>query len=121
MSIKFLLDENMPFALVDFLTRKGYETNHIKTLGKTGIKNGEVYRVAEQVDAWIVTRDADFKNYHKFITHNVRGVIVFSIRNTTTQNVLNVMNQFLEHNTEKLLSKHLIIIEDEHIKIYGVQ
>ncbi len=111
MSIKFLLDENMPFDLVDFLKRRGYETNHLKTLGKTGIKNGEVYIVAEQGDSWILTRDADFKNYYKFITHNVKGIIVFSISNTTTRNIL----------SEKLLSKNLFIIEDEQIKIYSGQ
>ncbi len=43
MNIKFLLDENMPFALVEFLKNKGYEAEHLKKLGKGGIRNGEVY------------------------------------------------------------------------------
>jgi predicted nuclease of predicted toxin-antitoxin system len=30
MNIKFLLDENMPFALIEFLINRGYEAEHMK-------------------------------------------------------------------------------------------
>jgi predicted nuclease of predicted toxin-antitoxin system len=82
MNIKFLLDENMPFALIEFLRNKGYKTEHLKKLGKSGIKNGEVYQVAEEKEAWILTRDSDFKNYHKFVTHSVEGIIVLTLNDT---------------------------------------
>ena len=55
MSISFLLDENIPFALIEFLERKGYHVIHLKKIGKSGIKNGEVYEIAEENKMWIVT------------------------------------------------------------------
>jgi predicted nuclease of predicted toxin-antitoxin system len=119
MNIKFLLDENMPFALIEFLRNKGYETEHIKQLGQGGIRNGEVYQVALEKDAWILTRDSDFKSYHKFVIHPIKGIIVITLSDTRTQNILNYVQQFLETQFEKLLSKHLIIIEEGEIKIYG--
>lgn len=118
MNIKFLLDENMPFALIEFLKNKGYETEHIKQLGKGGIRNGEVYQVALEKDAWILTRDSDFKSYHKFVTHPIKGIIVITLNDTRTQNILNCVQQFLETQSEKLSKKHLIIIEECEIKIY---
>ncbi len=118
MNMAFLLDENMPFALGEFLKDRGYNSYHLKKMGKGGIKNGEVYNVAEKKNAWILTRDSDFKSYHKFITHNVRGIIVFTLSNTRTENILKVMNHLLENHYEKFSSKHLIIIEDSKIKIY---
>jgi predicted nuclease of predicted toxin-antitoxin system len=48
MSVRFLLDENMPFAMLEFLRNRGYEAEHLKKLEKVGIKNGEVYKFAEQ-------------------------------------------------------------------------
>jgi predicted nuclease of predicted toxin-antitoxin system len=87
MNITFILDENLPFALLEFLKSQGYDANHIKNMGKTGIKNGEVYQVAEENDAWILTRDSDFKSYHKFVTHNVRGIIVLTLRGCFGKNV----------------------------------
>jgi len=119
MKIKFLLDENMPFALLEFLITRGYETEHLKKMEKGGIKNGEVYKIAEEYDAWILTRDSDFKNYQKFTEHNVRGIIVFTMNDTRTQNLLNIMKRFLEVHIEKFSSKNLIIIEDREVKIYS--
>ncbi len=118
MIARFLLDENMPFALLDLLRKEGYEAEHLKKLEKVGIKNGEVYKVAEQRGSWILTRDSDFRSYHKFATHNIRGVIVFTLSDTTTRNILEVMNRFLETHGEKLASKHLLIIDDSTVKIY---
>ncbi len=89
MNIKFLLDENMPFALIEFLRNKGYKTEHLKKMGKSGIKNGEVYQVAKEQEAWILTRDSDFKNYHKFATHSIKGIIVLTLSDTRTQNIMN--------------------------------
>ena len=118
MKVKFLLDENLPFALIEFLRNKGYETEHLKTLGKGGIKNGEVYQVAEENSAWIITRDSDFKNYHKFVTYPIKGIIVLTLSDTRTKNILGVIGQLLDTQSDKLLSKHLIIIEEGRIKIY---
>ncbi len=118
MNAKFLLDENMPFALLEFLKKKGHDADHLKKLEKVGIKNGEVYKVAEQHGSWILTRDSDFKSYHKFITHNIRGIIVFTLTDTTTRNILDVMNRFLKTHCDRLTSIHLIIIEDSTVKIY---
>ena len=118
MSIRFLLDENMPFALLEFLRNRDCEADHLKKLEKVGIRNGEVYKIAEQSGSWILTRDSDFKNYHKFVTHSVRGVIVFTLSDTTTRNILDVMSRFPETHSGKLASKHLIIIDDSTIKIY---
>jgi len=109
MNVSFLLDENMPFALLELLKNMGYEADHLKKLEKVGIKNGEVYRVAEQHGSWIMTRDSDFKSYHKFVTHNVRGVIVFTLTDTTTRNILDVMNRFLKKHCEKLASNAVIV------------
>ena len=118
MNIKFLLDENMPYALLEFLLSKGYEADHLKKIEKIGIKNGEVYRLAEQSKSWILTRDSDFRSYQKFVSHTLRGIIVFTLSDTTTRNILNVMSRFLKSHCDKLMSKHLIIIDDDIVKIY---
>jgi predicted nuclease of predicted toxin-antitoxin system len=46
MRIKFLLDENIPYALIDLLEKQNFTVEHLKKIGKQGIKNGEVYKVA---------------------------------------------------------------------------
>ena len=68
MNIKFLLDENIPYVLIKLLEKKGFSVAHLKKIGRGGIKNGEVYKLAEESKSWIITRDADFQNYYKFIS-----------------------------------------------------
>ena len=48
MSIKFLLDENTPYALIGLLESRGFTVIHLKKIGKGGIKNGEVCEFAEK-------------------------------------------------------------------------
>jgi hypothetical protein len=42
MSIKFLMDENIPYAIIDLLEKRGFSVDQLKRIVKTGIKNGEV-------------------------------------------------------------------------------
>jgi len=118
MNIKFLLDENIPYALIDLLERKGFLVEHLKKKGMGGIKNGEVYQLAEKNKMWIITRDADFQNYYKFISHDIGGVILIKLTITKTSYLLKTLDGFLDKYKDKLTEKHLIIVEDEVIRIY---
>ena len=77
-----------------------------------------MYKIAEKSKSWIVTRDADFESYRKFVIYNVGGIIVFKLSKTRTQHLLNTMKLFLETYRDKLFAKRLIIIEDREIRIY---
>lgn len=48
MSIKFLLDENTPYALIDLLENRGFTAMHLKKIGKGGIRKGEVFEFTEK-------------------------------------------------------------------------
>lgn len=73
--VAFLLDENIPYSLIGFLERQGYKADHVRKLGKAGIRNGEVYQLAVELKAWIVTRDKDFRNYTKFLSYKVPALL----------------------------------------------
>ncbi len=118
MSIRFLLDENMPFALIDFLEERGYPVEHLKKVGKGGIKNGDVYKYAESNKMWIITRDADFQSYYKFISYDISGIILIKLKITKTSHLLKTLENVLDKCKDKLSEKHLIIIEDKAIRIY---
>jgi predicted nuclease of predicted toxin-antitoxin system len=118
MSIKFLLDENIPYALIELLQRRGFDVQHLKKMGKQGAKNGEVYEVAENERSWIVTRDADFQNLRRFYQYNVAGIILFKLTRSKTEYLLSAMARLLDKQKDKLAEKNLIIVEDYEVKIY---
>lgn len=118
MSIKFLLDENIPYALIDLLENRGFDVQHLKKMGKQGIKNGEVYKIGENEKSWIITRDADFQSLRKFHSYNVAGIILFKLTRSKTEHLLNAMIRLLDKQKDKLAEKNLIIVEDYKVKIY---
>ncbi|MEW6375747.1 MAG: DUF5615 family PIN-like protein [Thermodesulfobacteriota bacterium] len=118
MSIKFLLDENIPYALIELLRERGFDVHHLKKMGKHGIKNGKVYEIAENEKSWIVTRDADFQNLRRFYQYNVAGIILFKLTRSKTEHLLNAMVRLLDKQKDKFAEKKLIIVEDYEIKIY---
>lgn len=118
MTIKFLLDENIPYALIDLLEKRGFTVEHLKRIGKQGIKNGEVYEIAEKEKMWIVTRDANFQNLRRFYAFNVAGIILFKLTKSKTEYLMNAMNKLLDKQRDKLTGKNLVIVEDYEIKVY---
>jgi predicted nuclease of predicted toxin-antitoxin system len=114
----FLLDENMPFDLIDAIAKKGHTTHHVKKLGKTGIVNGEVYRLAIELDAWLITRDKDFRSLEKFARHDIAGIILLmSDHDLLVKEVLEIITGFLDRHENILTSKKLIEMEGDSFKV----
>src|SRR3972149_162158 len=118
MSITFLLDENIPYAFIDLLEGRGFGVHHLKKINKQGIRNGEVYQIAERGKMWIVTRDADFQNLRRFYSYNIAGIILFKLTRSKTEHLLNAMVRLLDKQEDKFTGKNLIIVEDYEVKIY---
>lgn len=118
MSFSFLLDENIPFALITLLEDSGFEVNHLKKSGKAGIRNGEVYELASRYSSWIVTRDSDFQSIYKLNQYDIKGVIVLKLNSTKTPYLPGRFESFLQNYRDTLDTKSVIIISDEHIRIY---
>jgi len=115
--LKILLDENISYEIIPFLEKFGYYVEHIKKIGKTGIKNGEVYQLAISKEMWIITRDTDFLNIIKFSTYDVKGIVVLKLLDTTTNNIKKHLKELIEFNSQYFTEKRLIQITDERIQI----
>jgi predicted nuclease of predicted toxin-antitoxin system len=115
--INILLDENMPFDLIQLFEQFGFSVYHIKKLGKTGIKNGEVYELSLQLNAWIITRDTDFENLLKFQQYNPKGIVVLKTQITITAYALNIFRSLLEQSIIAFSQQQLIVIDEKGITI----
>ena len=90
----------------------------MKKMGKQGIRNGEVYEIAENEKCWIVTRDADFQNLRRFYHYNLAGIILFKLTRSKTEHLLNTMIRLLDKQEDKFAGKNLIVVDDYEVKIY---
>ena len=117
-SFSFLLDENIPYSAISLLEKRGHTVAHVRKVGKAGIRNGEVYQLAADLNSWIITRDADFKSYIKFISYDVKGVIVFiSDTQFTRSQFAEVLEKFLDRYESRFGNKLLIVIDNDEITV----
>lgn len=58
--MRFLVDQNLPTVLCDWLIANGHNAEHIKLLGMRNASYKEIIHRARQLGAVIITHDADF-------------------------------------------------------------
>ena len=114
----FLLDENISFDIIFVIKKLGYKVEHLKKLGKAGIRNGEVYKISSSRKLIIITRDTDFESIVKFNQYKIPGVIILKLSDSTTKNIIRYIVKFFQVHSADLNTKHLFTITDNTITIY---
>lgn len=73
--MNFLLDENVPRSLKQFLQKKGHSILLLDELNMRGAVNGEVAKLSIEKNAIIITFDSDFLKLKKDIEKKIRPFI----------------------------------------------
>ena len=77
MSLRFLLDQNIPIALTAFLRsrRPSWIVEHVYDVGLGGASDQAIFAWAQQVAAIVVTYDEDFADARMYPIGSHAGVI----------------------------------------------
>jgi predicted nuclease of predicted toxin-antitoxin system len=62
--LKFLVDQQLPPLLAEWLRREGFEASHVRELGLSAASDEVIWRTASQIDAVVITKDEDFIRFH---------------------------------------------------------
>ena len=57
--MRFLLDENMPFLLIDLLESLGHVVEHVRKTSLVGSPDEEIAKYAKSNNAMLVTKDIE--------------------------------------------------------------
>jgi predicted nuclease of predicted toxin-antitoxin system len=58
--VRFLVDQQLPPALAEWLVRRGHSADHTEYIGLGAASDADAWSTASSLDAVIVTKDADF-------------------------------------------------------------
>ena len=58
--MRFLVDQQLPSALAVWLRSQGHAAEHVRDIGLLAAADAEIWRIALQTEAVIVTKDEDF-------------------------------------------------------------
>lgn len=116
--MKFLLDENIPRAVFSFLESLGHDVQNLQIIGKTGIRNGEVFGLAQAEDRILLTFDRHFGNVLVYPPEESAGIIVLRINPPTAENAVVALGKALNHLNENDFKGHLTVISKRGIRLH---
>ena len=115
--MKFLVDENLPKSLAIKLVTKGYDTLDLREMGKIGIPDEEVGKLASKENRILITSNyKHFANILLFPPKDFPGIIAIRMPhcsiNTVVEHVIKVISSIKE--TDIIHS--LIVLEPHRIR-----
>jgi predicted nuclease of predicted toxin-antitoxin system len=69
MTIRFLVDAQLPPALARYLTDAGYQAEHVYDIGMAEASDRVIWSYATQNNATIITKDEDFVTLSNISSH----------------------------------------------------
>jgi|Deesub1362A_J573_1020465.scaffolds.fasta_scaffold01962_7 predicted nuclease of predicted toxin-antitoxin system len=107
MSLKFLLDENIPSSVFKFLKIKGYKAFYVPK----GAKDRNVAELAKREKAVLVTRDYDFANILLYPPQEFHGIIILKVHPPVAEKLISSMKSVLKA-AEDFRGKVFVVLED---------
>lgn len=63
--MKFLIDQQLPPLLAEWLRQEGFEASHVRELGLSTASDALVWQTAVQTGSVVVTKDEDFIRFRQ--------------------------------------------------------
>ena len=118
-SLRFLIDQNVPFAVTEWLKvqRPDWIIQHVKDLGFEGKSDTFLYQWSQNNQAIVITYDEDFADARMYPLGAHCGVIRLRVWPTTIENTKEALTRLLMQVSENDLPKSLIIIDNYKIRV----
>ena len=110
-SLRFLLDENVPIEVKEFLESRGFQAEYTPK----GAKNRKVALLAEEKKLVLFTRDTDFLNTDLFPPKEYFGIVVFRIHPPRPEKLIEGTASLLEE--VKDFKGRLFVVGEGWVKI----
>jgi len=115
--MKFLIDNNLSPKLSVLISTIGFESLHVKDIGKQNSTDQEIFEFAFENNFIIITADTDFGYLLSRWNKNLPSVILFRFFTYNPQTQLSAIKVITENHSAELINGSLILIEPEKIRI----
>jgi len=117
--MRFLVDANLPRAILPVLQGAGHIVEFAKDAGLGTAPDAQIATRAQSTDAVLVTRDMDFSNTRDYPPHLYSGIIVLRVPDDMiAADIAAVMNRFMvQLPSIGDLAGRLVILEKDRFRI----
>jgi len=110
--LRFLADMGVSLRVVEWLRREGHDTVHLRDEGLQRLPNGDIFAKADAERRVILTFDLDFGELVALAKGRSVSVVVFRLRDTRTQTVIQRLGVVLRESADSLSRGAIIVVED---------
>ncbi len=119
MSLRILLDQNVPQVLCEFLRteRPSWLVRHVADVGLWGAPDAGILEFAQQDRSIVVTFDEDFADTRMYPVGSHAGVIRLRVWPTTIEKTEEALARLLHEVPDQDLPGSLVIIDEQRIRV----
>ena len=107
--MRFLIDEDVDVRLIGLLRRLGHDARRVPS----GVKNGEVAKLAQAEHRILMTRDTDFTDSAKFPPSHFQGIIHIDIHPPRLGPIASSLKSWLATVPETEVAGRLFVLDEE--------
>ena len=118
MTVSILLDENVSLDVCHRLQSMGYEVLAIAQLApQRGIEDPDVFKLAQEKQRLLITRDWHFTNSLRFPPKQVKGILYLMDGNLKGSDEADLVEKFLKAHSVEMFSGRLVFLSLDNIRI----
>ena len=110
--MRFLADMGVSQQAVEWLRTNGHDAVHLRDEGLQRLTNGEIFQKAAGENRIVLTFDLDFGEILAGSGEQIVSVILFRLRNTRTDFVIQRLEVVLNSSSAELSQGAIVIVED---------
>jgi predicted nuclease of predicted toxin-antitoxin system len=110
--MRFLADMGVSMRIVEWLRASGHDAIHLRDEGLQKLPNGEIFQKAIREERVVLTFDLDFGEIVAASGGTSVSAILFRLRNTRADFVVQRLKAVLDQSTEELAQGAVVLVED---------
>lgn len=115
--MRFLADMGVSMRVVEWLRSSGHDAIHLRNAGLQKLPNGEIFQKAIREERIVLTFDLDFGEIVAASGGASISVILFRLRNTRADFVVQRLKIVLEKSSEELAQGAVVLVEDGRYRV----
>jgi predicted nuclease of predicted toxin-antitoxin system len=115
--MRFLADMGVSMRVVAWLRSAGHDAIHLRDEGLQALPNGEIFQKAIREQRIVLTFDLDFGEIVAASGGRSVSVVLFRLRNTRADFVIQRLEIVLGQGTEELAQGAVVLVEDGRYRV----
>jgi predicted nuclease of predicted toxin-antitoxin system len=118
--MRFLADMGVSMRVIEWLCSSGHDAIHLRDEGLQRLSNGEIFQKAIREERIVLTFDLDFGEIVAASGGRSVSVVLFRLRNTRAEFVIQRLKIMLEQSTKELAQGAAVLVEDGRHRVRRV-